>query len=258
MKAAEGIDFVVLCDKAQGRVMEKEDDLPVSAHGDASPFNPVKEGMATLPNLNGQPNLRGFGVKEFRFRGSYIIKDIKRNDWLIFTNYGETSGAIVSKDDLDFLIKLGGVTDVKSLVGAFEGWGRCRSDAPIISALRGMMAEAGRSAPTLAEFSDCVPSNGPDGNVRAVEFGGGDYVKTGQLAIAGSVETGLYLHGFIDRADPDVHLVLDLPNGQRIDDAFFEDGSALHLRRTEIDSPIALLDVRIRPIGKGKEPLLLG
>ncbi|OJX79952.1 MAG: hypothetical protein BGO92_03320 [Magnetospirillum sp. 64-120] len=252
-----------------------------------------------LINLEKAPDLRQFGVKDFRFRAQNIMADIKRGDWLVFKYYSSIAGAIVSNDDLDFLYSVGAAKDIHDLVDAFEGWSRsspgvhivqyldaaendlfflselekasdiksllrvlenwerCGPDAPVVLALKGMVAETRRGSPALADFPECVPSNGPDGGVRAVEFGGGEHVTTGQLAIMGTSEGRQYLHGFIERAATGARIVLELPNGQIID-SFEEDGSLLYIRRTLLNSPISLLDVRVRRIADTDTQKLLG
>lgn len=279
--------------------MEEDTDLPAVPVDTSSPFELVPTGKPDLINLEKTPDLRQFGVKDFRFRAQNIMADIKRGDWLVFKYYSSIAGAIVSNDDLDFLYNISAAKDIHDLVDAFEDWSRsspgvhivqyledaeddliflselekasdiksllrilenwrrCGPDAPVVLALKGMMAETQKGAPALTDFPECVPSNGPDGGVRAVEFGGGGHVTAGQLAIMGTSEGRQYLHGFIERAEAGARIILELPNGQLID-SFEEDGSVLYIRRTLLNSAISLLDVRVRRIADTDSPKLLG
>jgi hypothetical protein len=278
--------------------MSEEGGLPV-ASSETSAFTKINEGEERYYNFENDLNIRSFGAREFRFKTTDIIKSVDKNEWLVFTHYGEDKGAIVSKSDLDFLSLIGNATHISDLVEAFENWDRADVDAPFIhllervrsdqefleglaaasdakslitvlrearsfgpthpavASLGAIVDEARRQAPALSDFAECVPSYDANGDVRSVQFGGGDHIKSGQLAIMETTEGRQYLHGFIERVQVGAAVVLELPNGQIIEQ-FDQDGSVLYLKRTLLDAPVALLDIRARLERPQEKPLLLG
>lgn len=197
------------------------------------------------------PNLREVMTKELRFRAGQVIDMLKCGDWLMLKHHKVCAGGIIDKDDLQFLINMGACPSVSLLVEHLSVWRRCGPNSPLVAALKRVQFDAklGQGATytlSLSDFDNCVPLHGADGTVRSVEFADADIVA-GQLSVAGTPEAGQFISGFLERADPDVMLALDLPNGEVID-CFDEDGAVLNLRRTRLSSPIALLEVRVRRV----------
>lgn len=197
------------------------------------------------------PNLREVMTKELRFRAGQVVDMLKFGDWLMLKHHKVCAGGIIDKDDLQFLMNMGACPSVSLLIEYLSNWRRCGPNSPLVAALKRVQFDAklGQSAAytlRLSEFDNCVPLHGVDGTVRSVEFADADIVA-GQLSVAGTPEAGQFISGFIERADPDVMLALDLPNGEVID-CFDEDGAVLNLRRTRLSSPVALLELRVRRV----------
>jgi len=278
--------------------MSEEGGLPV-ASSEKSAFTKINDDDEIYVNFNEPIEIRSFGAKEFRFKTTDIIKSVDKNEWLVFTHYGEDKGAIVSKCDLDFLSLVGNAADIADIIDALYSWDRASNDClliqvlervrsdqefleglaaasdakslitvlrearsfgpthPAVASLGAVVDEARRHAPALSDFAECVPSYDAHGDVRSVQFGGGDHIKSGQLAIMETTEGRQYLHGFIERVQIGADVVLELPNGQIIEQ-FDQDGSVLYLKRTLLDAPVALLDIRARLERPQEKPLLLG
>lgn len=189
------------------------------------------------------------GNRELRLHTREVTDKVAANDWVIVSHYKKEICALVAVEDLDFLESIAHCSDLESVIDALSHWRRLGANAPLVNALKSAALEskaalADSFAPRVAEFPRCEPSTHPDGSVRAVDFGGSIAVDA-QLTLRGSAETGYSLNGFLERQDPNVSLVLELPNGEIVSE-FDEDGAVLNLRRVAVSEPVALLDIRVR------------
>lgn len=235
---------------SRGALMKTElSSSPPSADGDANPFPLVWLGKDRFPGLAGVPDLRSLGTRDMRFHTSKVITTLAQGDWLQITHYNQEVGGIVQLDDLVFLTRVVGCKSVEELLSALTAWRRCGPAGSLVGAIRTLVTEAKLGgvayAKALGDYETSLPSSN-QGMVRSIEFGD-EIITSGQISLAGSQDTGLIIHGFLERADPAAAYVLELPDHRTLG-TLEEDGAALILRRTPVDAPLDLRKVVVRRV----------
>jgi hypothetical protein len=224
-------------------------DKKAPAKKEEEPLKPAWQGRDHLPNLPNPPDLLDLGTRELRFNTTAVIVAVGQGDWLRISHYGTKIGCIIRVDDLDFLVNLCNSANVDDVIAALVEWKRCGPTAKLVGALNALKAEAKAGGNVgyvrrLGDFEQCKPSPSTDSNPSSVEFADA-VIPFGQFATAGSADGKMFVHGFMERADPGAKFLLELPNGETIAE-FGEDGATLNLKRTPLSSAISLYDIRVR------------